>query len=221
MNLPSKTLEVRKLEFGTEYPVLTDISEKLDSLDLKIPVDQLNWREFSYKPDVRFSIAYTTKEILLKYYVTEEWFKAEMTESNQAVYEDSCVEFFVSPAGDGIFYNFEFNCIGTCLMGTGTSRENRGRVDPGIISRIRRLSSLGEKPFAERKGLFSWDITLAFPLDIFYLHKITDLKGKEFRVNFYKCGDKLSVPHFLTWNPVRTEKPDYHRPEYFGQLKFI
>ncbi|HPH75320.1 MAG TPA: carbohydrate-binding family 9-like protein, partial [Bacteroidales bacterium] len=27
--------------------------------------------------------------------------------------------------------------------------------------------------------------------------------------------------HFVTWNPVGTEKPDYHRPEFFGILKFV
>jgi len=31
----------------------------------------------------------------------------------------------------------------------------------------------------------------------------------------------LSNPHYVTWNPVGTEQPDYHRPEYFGELKFI
>jgi hypothetical protein len=40
-----------------------------------------------------------------------------MTRSNQQVYEDSCVEFFVAPSNDGIYFNFEFNAIGTILMG--------------------------------------------------------------------------------------------------------
>lgn len=216
-----KTLEVRKLEFRTGCPALDEISEKLDGLNVKTPVDELNWKNYDYKPDVKFSCAYTGDEILLKYYVTEEWFKAEKTESNQEVYEDSCVEFFVSPGDDGRYYNFEFNGIGTCLMGTGTGRENLSRVDPRIISRIRRLTSAGSEPVREKNGKFSWTITVAIPLNVFIHHRITDLKGKILRANFYKCGDKLSVPHFLTWNPVKTDKPDYHRPEYFGALKFI
>ncbi len=216
-----KTLEVSKLKFKSVSPGLDEISERFDNLNIKNPLGELNWKDFDYKPDVKFSAGYTGNEILLKYYVTEQWFKAENTESNQEVYEDSCVEFFVLPAAGGIYYNFEFNGIGTCLMGTGTARENRSRVDPGIISRIRRLSSAGNKPVREKAGEFSWTITIAIPLNVLIHHKITNLKGKEFRANFYKCGDKLSVPHFLSWNPVRTEKPDYHRPEYFGLLKFI
>ena len=216
-----KTLEVNKLEFRSEYPGLDEISEKLDNLNIRNPVEEVNWKDFDYKPDVKFSIAYADREILLKYYVTEQWFKAEKTETNQDVYEDSCVEFFMSPSADGIYYNLEFNGIGTCLMGSGTGRENSRRADPRIIARIRRMTSVGNKSVKERKGEFSWTLTMAIPLDVFFHHKITELKGKTFRANFYKCGDKLSVPHYVTWNPVKTEKPDYHRPEYFGLLKFI
>ena len=38
--------------------------------------------------------------------------------------------------------------------------------------------------------------------------------------NFYKCGDETSKPHFVTWNPVGTETPDYHQSAYFGELSF-
>lgn len=216
-----KTLEVNKLELKSEYTDLDEISEILDALNIKNTVEELNWKGFDYKPDVKFSIAYTGTEILLKYYVTEQWFKAEKTESNQMVFEDSCVEFFVSPSDDGIYYNLEFNGIGTCLMGTGTGREDREKTDPEIISRIRRKTSVGKKSVSEKKGEYSWTITIAIPPDVFFHHKISGLEGKTFRANFYKCGDKLSVPHYVTWNPIKTDKPDYHRPEYFGFLKFV
>jgi Carbohydrate-binding family 9 len=172
-------------------------------------------------PDVKVSVAYSEYEIFLKYFVTEDFFKAEKTGSNQAVYEDSCVEFFVSPAADGIYYNFEFNGIGTCLLGCGTGRENRMRAYPEIISRIRRKGSAGKEPVKERTGKFSWSIMVAIPMDVFFRHKIEGFEGKIFSANFYKCGDRLTVPHYLTWNPVKTGKPDFHRPEFFGVLKFV
>jgi len=221
MGRSGKILEVKKLEFGAEYPDLEEISDKLDTLEIRHPVEEINWKAFDYKPDVKFSMGYTESEILLKFYVTENWFKAEKTESNQMVCEDSCVEFFVSPADDKIYYNLEFNGIGTCLMGAGTGRGNSRRADPEIISMIRRKASAGNKSISERSGEFSWHITLAIPLNVFYKHKLKELKGKTFRANFYKCGDKLTVPHYVTWNPVGTESPDYHRPEFFGLMKFI
>jgi len=214
-----KVIEVEKLSFSTDFPALEEISRSLDNLK-KEHIDVLNWSDYNYKPDVNFSIGYTDKEILLKYFITENYFKAEKTESNQMVCEDSCVEFFVSPSDDGIYYNFEFNGIGTCLLGTGTGRENSKRVDPALISKIRRQTSVGNKPVSERKGEFSWTITMAIPFDVFSHHEVKDLKGKVFRANFYKCGDMLSVPHYVTWNPVGTSNPDYHRPEYFGLIKF-
>jgi hypothetical protein len=131
------------------------------------------------------------------------------------------VEFFVSPAADGIYYNLEFNAIGTCLMGCGTGRAGRERVDPRLISLIRRLASSGNNPVQELSGDFSWTLTLAVPFRVFYRHHVEAFGAEMFSVNFYKCGDKLSKPHYLTWNPVGTVKPDFHRPEFFGKLKFI
>ena len=50
----------------------------------------------------------------------------------------------------------------------------------------------------------------------------TSLPGTPFeaRANLFKCGDDLSHPHFLSWRPIRTEKPNFHRPEFFDHIKF-
>jgi hypothetical protein len=216
-----KTAEVKRLGLEQDYPAMEVISEKMDSLKERLRIDTLNWKEYGYKPDVTLAIAYSDREIFLKYYVTEDYIKAEKINSNDMVCEDSCVEFFVSPEDDGIYYNMEFNAIGTCLLGTGTGRENSTRANPTIISGIRRLASAGKKPFGEKKGRYSWTLTLAVPLDVFFHHDIKELKGRTFRANFYKCGDMLSVPHYVTWNPVGTENPDYHQPNYFGLIKFV
>jgi hypothetical protein len=216
-----KIAQVKKTELKSAYPDLTEISDMMDKHIERLLIDTINWQGYNYKPEVAFSIEYSDHEIFLKYYITEKYFKAEKTETNQMVYEDSCVEFFLSPEDDGIYYNLEFNGIGTCLMGSGTGRENSTRVNPEVVSKIRRLSSAGQKPVAEQEGKIQWTLTVAIPFEAFFHHNVKKLKGKSFRANFYKCGDKLKVPHYLTWNPVGTEKPDYHQPEYFGLLKFL
>ena len=215
-----KILEIKKEVFNKDYPDLDEVSSRLDKIGPGQMIDTLNWESYSYRPEARFNIACSEKEIFLKYYISEEFVKAEMTESNQMVCEDSCVEFFVSPANDGIYYNFEFNAIGTCLLGTGTSRKDSVRAPVSIIETIRRKGSRGTMPFKEEKGQQSWTITVAIPLSAFFRHHLKVLKGNTFRANFYKCGDKLSQPHYLTWNPVGTKSPDYHQPDYFGMLKF-
>jgi hypothetical protein len=215
-----KVAEVRKLELNQDSS-LEKISSMLDGQKDRLVVDTINWKGFEYKPEVSVALAYGDKGIYIKYYVKENYIKAEKTESNEMVCEDSCVEFFVSPETDGIYYNIEFNAIGTCLLGSGTDRASSKRVDPAIISKIRRITSEGTKPFKEKTGEHIWTITIAIPFVVFFRHKIISLKGKTFMANFYKCGDKLSVPHYVTWNQVGTKEPDYHRPEYFGMLKFV
>ncbi len=111
-----KIAEVRRIEIKSAYPDLKEISAWMDEKNKRLLIDTINWKGYNYKPEVSVSIAYSNHEIFLEYYITENYFKAEKTETNQMVCEDSCVEFFVSPENDGIYYNLEFNGIGTCLM---------------------------------------------------------------------------------------------------------
>ncbi len=216
-----QTIEVSRLNSEKSSPPMAEVSARLDELGEGHAIGTVNWESFSYRPEVKFNIAYGDSEIFIKYYVREAHTKAEKSRTNEMVCEDSCVEFFVSPADDGIYYNFEFNPIGTALMGSGHGRHDSARTDAAVVDGIRRLTTMGHEPFAEISGDIHWSLTLAIPLTTFFHHKVDSLAGRSFRANFYKCGDKLSNPHFVTWNPVGTEKPDYHRPEYFGVLIFI
>ncbi len=216
-----RTVEVTRLRSDKAVPPMPEVSARLDELGDGHVIGTVNWEKFPYRPEVRFNIAWGEGEIYIKYYVREKHTKAEKSRTNEMVCEDSCVEFFVAPEDDGIYYNFEFNPIGTALMGSGHGRHDSVRAEPAIVDNIRRLTTLGSEPFGEISGDIKWELTLAIPTEIFFRHKVESLEGKSFRANFYKCGDKLTTPHFVTWNPVETEKPDYHRPEYFGILKFV
>jgi hypothetical protein len=39
--------------------------------------------------------------------------------------------------------------------------------------------------------------------------------------NFYKCGDETEYPHFGCWNLIASPVPDFHRPEYFGEIVLV
>ena len=99
-----KIAEVNRLELKTPCPALQQISALLDKQPGRLMIDTINWKGYDYKPDVELSIAYSDNEIFLKYYITENYFKAEKTDSNQMVCEDSCVEFFFSPDTSVISY---------------------------------------------------------------------------------------------------------------------
>ena len=214
-------LIISKLDFSSEFPRMEEVSEKLDDLGSYHNIEIVNWEQFGYRPHIVFTMAYSSKEIFLKFRVKEDFLIASKTESNQSVWEDSCVEFFFYRKNVGAYYNFEFNAIGTCLAGVGIRRENRALLEKEVIDTIRRYPSLGKVPILEeRTGPIEWELTVAIPFVIFGKEDYHFFEGRKFKANFYKCGNKLSVPHFLTWSPVKTEKPDFHTPEFFGDLIF-
>ena len=196
-----------------------DILQLMESAAWNV-IDTVNWSEYDYCPKVEFRLAYCDTAFLLQYKVKEQSVRALAATDNGEVWKDSCVEFFLTPANDGVYYNFEFNCIGTCLLAAGASRNGREAAPTNIVSSIRRQTSLGRHPFAERKAETEWDLSVIIPYTCLFKHPDFSPAGKTIRANFYKCGDNLTVPHFLSWNPIKTENPDFHRPEFFGTLNF-
>ena len=213
-----KELIVRKVN-----PVINasweEILESLETAEWNI-IDTINWQKHGYCPQVYFRMAYCGWSFLLHYRVKEQSVRAVATVDNEAVCKDSCVEFFVMPADDGIYYNFEFNCTGTCLLAARAARNSREAASHDVMSQIRRKPGLGKHPFDERKQETEWDIVLAIPYACLFKHPDFSPAGKTVRANFYKCGDGLTVPHYVTWNPIETENPDFHRPDFFGTVKF-
>ena len=183
-------------------------------------IDELNWHEFPYRPSVEFRIAHVASAILLHYRVSEQSVAAVAANDNGNVWEDSCVEFFSMPGGDGIYYNVECNCAGTLLIGAGVNREDRELAPPQMFDNVLRWASLGREPFAERMEHTTWEVALVLPVEVYFKHRVGSLGGCTMAANFFKCGDRLSQPHFLSWNPVFTPSPDFHRPECFGRLHF-
>ena len=196
---------------------IADISRKLDQVRQEI-IDHAPWNAFPYKPQASFAMAYGDSSVYLKFFVEEKHVRAVYSEPNQPVYKDSCVEFFVSFADEPEYYNFEFNCAGTCLLSFGEQRNNRKMTTADLIKSIAFQSSI--KPTTKKDANIGWELTLVIPFAAFQYHKFSSMKGKKCRANFYKCGDDLPEPHFLAWNIINTEEPDFHRPEFFGTLEF-
>ncbi len=169
---------------------------------------------------VSFDIRHRGTSILLKYLVQEPQVRAVNTEYNSPVWEDSCVEFFLALEGDSSYYNFEFNAIGTFLGAFGPDRHQRKPIPEESLELIQVTPSLGREAITNMEGNVSWELDIILPLKSLIHHEFTDIVGVKARANFYKCGDKLEKPHFLSWNPVLTSTPDFHRPSYFGSLEF-
>ena len=159
----------------------------------------------------------TGKEISATFHITEPCVKAVYSATNAKVYEDSCSELFIS-FGDCTYYNFEISCIGCVLAQFGPGRSNRVFLDPKNIENIEVFSTLGNKPFGIKNEKTIYELSVKIPDKVFVFHEgkidISSLKG-----NIYKCADKSSTPHYMTLFDIESEKPDFHRPEFFRVLK--
>jgi hypothetical protein len=183
-------------------------------------MDMLNWPTmFPYKPVCRFKIARSAQSLFVHFNVIEKNVRALYSTDQQAVWEDSCVEFFCKLPEQEHYYNFEFNCIGTCLA---TRRKGRDLdIQPlpeHMMKTIKRYASLGREPFNEQTGHFEWELTVEISFEIMEIPQGN--LPETLRANFYKCGDGTSVPHYLSWNLIQSIKPDFHLPEFFGEIIF-
>ena len=180
-----------------------------------------NWpSEFPYAPSVEFGVAHSGDTIYIHYKVSEKTTGAAAGEDLGRVWEDSCVEFFCCPEAESSFYyNIECNCIGTILVCGGPGRHDREKASAEVLAGVQRWSSLGREPFAEREE-GPWEVALVIPAGTFFKHSVGDLGGAKMRANFYKCGDLLQTPHFLSYAPIAVANPDFHRPEFFTAIDF-
>ncbi|MEI3797169.1 MULTISPECIES: carbohydrate-binding family 9-like protein [Chitinophaga] len=213
---------MRKLEvpFIPLYgkPAPAEVSRLLDRLQV-IPISCNPWPQYAHAVEAAFSIAHSEDAILLKYYVKESHLLAAAS-TNGDIHKDSCVEFFVACDDGGNYYNLEFNCIGWCKAGFGSSRENRAPLPVTATDLITTATHIISAVEHGRRS-FVWELTVIIPAVVFSYHNITTLTAMKVKGNFYKCGDEMPAPHFLTWNDVKAAMPDFHRREDFADICFL
>lgn len=190
----------------------------------KVPEHEIscvNWPElYPSKPKTAFKIAHNGTHLFLQFFVEENEILAEASEDNGPVWKDSCVEFFIS-FGDSLhYYNLEMSCIGKVLLGYRKDKADSVHAAPVLLSSVKRYPSLGTEPFGKRQGDFKWNMLVVVPVSVYWQSGLETFSGVKARGNFYKCGDNLTLPHFLSWSPVRTETPNFHMPLYFGDIQF-
>ena len=197
---------------------LHGLESQMELYAAKSYISHVNWpSDYPYAPSVSFMIARTGSHLVVLYHVRGYDLRAFALQDNEMVCHDSCCEFFVADPSDGTYYNFEMNCIGTLKAAKRRSRQDYCLLDEAQLSRILRLSSL-KRSQIDASGIHSWQLAMCIPFELMGFS--ADCIPEKLYANFYKCADKSEHPHFLSWNPVGTLQPDFHRPEYFGRLDF-
>ena len=137
--------------------------------------------------------------------------RAENTAPDSAVWEDSCLEFFFSFDGRS-YVNLEANAKGALRAAYGPDRNKRR-----FLREMEVPLPTAEAVEAEE----GWELRLRLPLGLIpALWSVEARPGLTFTGNFYSCGDATPAPHYAAWSPVETQTPDFHRPEFFGELIF-
>jgi hypothetical protein len=220
--MSEKSLQIPLLSGINKSTPMEDISSMLERQKSN-PIDIEPWPEYSEffdQPEVSFKIAHSGDCIFIKYDVKEHEVLARYKQTNDPVYKDSCVEFFIAFDDEKAYYNIEFNRLGTCLGRFGADRDNRTMLPVEVLKTIRHDRTI-EQIAGTSEPVINWTLTVAVPIEVFCFHKFNTILHKKSKMNFLKCGDDLSQPHYLAWNNIISEKPDFHLPEFFGEADFV
>lgn len=174
-------------------------------------IDSYVWDATYYRPEARAYLTYDNGGLRVLMCAFEDTISAEVEDYGGAVYRDSCLEFFLQPFEDDPRYiNIEVNPNGAALIGIGPDRFNRVRIE--------------EEPeemniqSSRHKGGW-WAIAYDLPKEMFMkLFGRIPMPGSTMRGNFYKCDETIHS-HFGTWAPIMNFRPDFHLPQWFGELK--
>lgn len=179
-----------------------------------IKIDKSLWGYDKYKPEVTLQISYDDLGFNVLYTVFEKNPKRDKKSHLELVHEDSCVELFLKfmPKSSDMYINFEVNANGVMNAAFRKDRQNKQ------LLKVEEIKALGIK-----SEIFDdyWCVT--YKISYEFLKKYYpdfDINTCEYLLgNAYKCGDKTSVPHYISLFEVGCENPDFHRPEYFNKFE--
>ena len=176
-----------------------------------LAIDQVLWGEdVGIRAEGQF--CYDPEHLYVHLRAVEEEIRAENTEPLSPVYQDSCLEFFFMPEGTDKYFNIEINPNGCVCMQYGPSRTERFSLVKEDITEYFDIRTDRTED--------GWEVFYQIPLDYFrYFLPEYEFSGILW-ANAYKCGDKTANKHYLSWNPIALESPNFHCPEYFGTMVF-
>ena len=204
----------------SQYETVFDKIKLLNEAGLHLAIDKINWpNDFSKSLPVTVHIAHDNKRIYLYYQVEGEKLRVVNTKDFMSVWEDSCVEFFMQRKGEKTYRNFEFNAHGVLLASKRESKESAEQLTEALMSTIERFTTIHH---TYKAGLqrSNWTLYAEIPKEALGFTADEKLSQQIIGANFYKCGDETDEPHYISWNPIDTPTPNFHVPQFFGELIF-
>lgn len=188
----------------------------------RVHVSRFPWYSKGEKQMTHAAVCYSKEALFLSFECEDRYIYAADRSTNGAVCKDSCVEFFATVPGDDSYFNLEINCCGVIHLGYGPRQFGRELCDPAVVERIEvatTVESNGNEETFEDEG---WILQVRLPFDVLAHmagRAVEPSPGEQWRGNFYRCGGRTNAQH-ACWAHINTPAPDFHRPEFFGQLVF-
>ena len=194
-----------------------------------LEITYFSWEDSGHHPKTEARLLYSDTHLAVIFRVEDHYVRAVAQQFQDSVCTDSCVEFFVAPVSDSLpYFNFEINCGGTMLLYRCLSPEElaEGKTRISVTeedwSTITIAHSLPKIVEPERVVPTTWTVEYHVPFALFdrYFDSVRIGPDAMWRANFYKCGDRTSHPHWGSWAPVGTLRPNFHVPERFQTIVF-
>lgn len=132
----------------------------------------------------------------------------------EEVYTQNAIELFLmpDPANDARYYNWEFSPAGAMFHSIGEGRPGRTPLCPDGWEKLFRVET--------EVSAAGWGLTFYVPFTYIKEHfpAFAPKAGHAMRGNFFKIADRTDTPHYGCWAYVGTETPDFHSPDYFGDI---
>jgi hypothetical protein len=178
-----------------------------------------------FTPKVEARMAYDRDNAYVIFRVQDRYVRSVVQEYNGNVSGDSCVEFFFAPdpAKPLCYFNLEINAGGTPLIFYITKpMSGLTKLLPEEISQIEIAHSMPRIVYPEIEEPVTWTIECRIPFSVLekYAAVTRPAAGVLWKANFYKTGSRTSSPNYLTWSPVDFERPNFHLPQFFGDIQF-
>ncbi len=166
-----------------------------------------------YCPKIVFSVTYSEMGFHVHFDACEKNPKRVINEHFGPVHLDSCLEWFVNfdPSHTSKYINFEVNAGGIINFSLRVDRNNDEKFTLEDAECLNIKTEILD-------DMWTLDYTVPFTFIKKYMPEFEFKKGAVLPSNVYKCGDETETEHYGCWKMVDREKPDFHKPEYFGRM---
>jgi hypothetical protein len=178
------------------------------------------WYEEGTQDQTSVRILWDDEYLYFLFHCKDEHISAHHYQRNSGTCLDDCAEIFISPNLEKpLWYaNYEINCLGTWLLGFNRGfKEPRDKEPDGLVIGRSHVGTINNEEDVDS----NWILEIAIPFDHFsgFGGQSPPRDEDVWGLNLNRCGGDINS-QYSQWEPSKTPKPNFHRPQDFGKIIF-